>query len=47
VPGSGKRLVIAHASVGAHGWDLLRDAETGRFTPLARLVAGWVTGHTP
>ena len=45
VPGSDKRLVVARDSVGAHGWDLLRDAETGTFTPLARLVADWVTGN--
>ena len=46
VPGGDKRLVVARDSVGAHGWDLLRDGATGKFTPLARLVAGWVTGHT-
>lgn len=45
VPRSDKRLVIAHQSVGAHGWDLLRDGITGKFTPLARLVADWVTGN--
>jgi dienelactone hydrolase len=45
VPGTDKRLVVARDSVGAHGWDLLRDSETERFTPLARLVARWVTGH--
>lgn len=45
VPGSTKRLVIARDTVGAHGWELLRDGLTGKFTPLARLVAEWVTGQ--
>lgn len=45
VPGSDKRLVIARHSVGAHGWDLLRDPITSAYTPLARLVADWVTGY--
>ena len=44
VPAGDERLVIARRSVGAHGWDLLRDGLTGKFTPLARLVADWVTG---
>lgn len=45
VPGSDKRLVIARHSEGDHGWDLLLDPVTSTFTPLARLVADWVTGH--
>jgi len=45
VPGRDKRLVVVRQSPGAHGWDLLLDPVTGEFTPLARLVADWITGR--
>lgn len=45
VPAPTKRLVILRDAPGDHGWDLLRNLQTRRFTPLARLVANWVAGE--
>lgn len=39
-----KRLVIVRNDPGTHGWDLLYHYGSG-FTPLAGIVAEWVTGH--
>lgn len=46
-PARTKRLVVASDPrlATAHGWGLLQDPETNRFTTIATLVARWVTGE--
>jgi hypothetical protein len=44
VPARPKRMVVIRGAPGEHGWELLQDAETHAFTPLARLIGAWVVG---